>query len=307
MGAKRHETVVVLINWFHAERTVSSIRQFEHWRKLHPRLIVVCNGDTEEGRALLRKACSKAALLIEMPENTGFSGANNAGIREALALGADRIGLINTDAEISETDFGRLLEAFDEIDHLAAAGPLVVEQQGDREIVYAGGRDISQWRQTRIQHAGNAGGAGAQRYTKPDYVMGTAMVANRAAWERVGLFDERYFFSGEVADWCERARGMGFQIAVDTTAQALHHTNLAGTAAREGGYLYYSLRNRFLFISKHRHDQRLRLYARWAATGVLEAAKAVLRGKRGRAVACLTAIRDGLAGHFGRRSPVVSG
>lgn len=305
MGAKRHEPVVVVINWFHAERTLSCIRQLESWRKLHPRLIVVCNGDTAEGRALLRKACSKTVLLIEMPENTGFSGANNTGIGKALALGADRIALLNTDAEIGEADFGRLLEAFDEIDHLAAAGPLVIEQQGDLEVVYAGGRDIGKWRQTRIPHAGRSGETGAQRYTQPDYVMGTAMIVSRAAWEKVGPFDERYFFSGEVADWCERARLLGFQITVDTTARALHHTSLAGTAAREGDYLYYSLRNRFLFISKHRTGQRLPLYVHWAATGVSEAAKSVLRGKWGRAGACLSAIRDGFAGHFGKRSPGV--
>ena len=303
MALKTHDLIVVLINWFHAERTVSCIRRFGNWRTLRPGLIVVCNGDTVEGRAKLREACGKDVMLIEMPENTGFSGANNTGIRRALELGAKRISLFNTDAEIAEPNFARLLEAFDNVDGLAAVGPLIVEQRDGGEVVFAGGRDISRWRQTRIPFHRDAVEAAGTRYRQPDYVMGTAMVSDRTAWEQAGLLDERYFFSGEVADWCERVRALGFQLAVDTTARALHHSNLAGSTAREGDYLYYSLRNRFLFAARHRSGQRFRFVMRWTAIGLGEAAKAMVRGKWVRAGACLSALRDGLAGRFGRRRP----
>ena len=208
-----------------------------------------------------------------------------------------------TDAEIAEPDFARLLEAFDNVDGLAAVGPLIVEQRDGGEVVFAGGRDISRWRQTRIPFHRDAVEAAGTRYRQPDYVMGTAMVSDRTAWEQAGLLDERYFFSGEVADWCERVRALGFQLAVDTTARALHHSNLAGSTAREGDYLYYSLRNRFLFAARHRSGQRFRFVMRWTAIGLGEAAKAMVRGKWVRAGACLSALRDGLAGRFGRRRP----
>ncbi|WP_162841435.1 glycosyltransferase [Salaquimonas pukyongi] len=301
MGAEKHQLAVVLINWFHARRTLSCIHQIRKWRIVRPLLIVVCNGDTGEGRADLRKACSKRIELIEMARNTGFGGANNAGIERALALGADRILLLNCDAEIGEPDVERLLGAFGKTERLAAVGPLVVERRGKQKVEFAGGRDISQGRQTRIRHEGRNACISSGRYVYPEYVMGTALICDRTAWEKIGQFDERYFFSGEVADWCRRAQAAGFLVAVDTTVRAIHHADMAERATREGDYLYYSLRNRFLFITKHRGGQKLPLFLRWSFIAALEAGKSLVRGKWARAGACLAAVRDGWSGRFGPR------
>lgn len=36
---------------------------------------------------------------------------------------------------------------------------------------------------------------------------GASMFATRALWERVGMFDDRYFLLFEASDWCARAHG----------------------------------------------------------------------------------------------------
>jgi GT2 family glycosyltransferase len=250
----------------------------------------------------LRSACRQDARLIELPENTGFSGANNTGIREALASGFAVIALINTDAEIEEGDFLRLLEAFDRFERLAAVGPLVVEPRDGGEISYEGGRDIAYWRQTRIQSQNAPNGSAQARYSEPSYVIGTVFVASAAAWREAGLLDESYFFSGEIADWCERARNCGYRLMVDGNAKAWHDTRMAGHKTRTGDYLYYSLRNRFLFVKKHRRAPMVALFAYWTAIALFEAAKSLVRGRFRQARACGSAVRDGLFGRYGARA-----
>ncbi|MCB1385604.1 MAG: glycosyltransferase family 2 protein [Nitratireductor sp.] len=300
MPSNERNIAVIFINWFHAGRTIASVARIGRWRRLHPAVFVVCNGDTPAGRASLRDACTGHARFLELPNNAGFAGGNNAGIRAALEAGFDKIALINTDAEIAEDDFATLLQAFGQVRDLAAASPLIVERDGARESVYAGGQDISRARQTRIVFGGEGSNA---RFTHPDHLMGTVLVTRSAAWRRVGPLDEAYFFSGEVADWCERARAQGFALAVDREARAFHDAAMAGDGARDGDYLYYSLRNRFLFIARHRVRRKAFLFARWTVIALFEAAKALATGRFNRARACLAAARDGVRGRWGARHP----
>jgi hypothetical protein len=55
-----------------------------------------------------------------------------------------------------------------------------------------------------------------------DWVTGAVLVARRAAIERVGLMDERYFLYWEDLDWCYRMRRNGWKIYYVPEARAVH-------------------------------------------------------------------------------------
>jgi len=64
------------------------------------------------------------------------------------------------------------------------------------------------------------------------------------------LLDEDYFFSGEIADLCYRASKKDLKNVVFPEWICRHSPE--DSALRSYVYKYYSLRNRFLFIKKHK-------------------------------------------------------
>ena len=139
-----------------------------------------------------------------------------------------------------------------------------------------------------------------------DYVSGTAALIGRWTFEAVGLLDEDYFFGGEMADFCCRARGEGLRCVTDTRARATHDLQRSSDL-REALHAYYTLRNRFLYVRKHHPERRRSLYAVWGWRGLRAIAGSLARGRLARARALSLGLADGLGGHFGGRNERVLG
>ena len=132
-----------------------------------------------------------------------------------------------------------------------------------------------------------------------DYVPGTVALVRAEVFRRVGLFDEDYIFSGEMADFCRRAGGQGYASAVCPHARATH---APGGGARSTLYRYYTLRNRFLYSRKFYPSRRALFACGWSAVGLAMAARSLIQGRPVEARAAWRALRDGLAGRFGNRN-----
>ena len=237
--------------------------------------------------------------LIRNPVNLGFSGGNNRGIVRALSASDAPILLMNNDAFVEEQDIIRLLNMLQEDEELGLIGPLIFDADQRDRLLSAGGRDIGRYVNTHICEA-TAGDSVHQ----VDYVPGTVMVVRAEVFRAVGLFDEEYFFSGEVADLCERARQHGYASAIDTRARAFHSLGRSSDL-RETLHAYYVLRNRFLFVRKFRHAQRVSLYSFWVLYGLGVSLKARSQGKSAKARAVRLGLLDGLRGRFGGRNEYV--
>ncbi|MBU0703698.1 MAG: hypothetical protein KKC18_07510, partial [Chloroflexi bacterium] len=134
-----------------------------------------------------------------------------------------------------------------------------------------------------------------------DYVPGTAILIAAEVFKRVGLLDEEYFISGEIADFCLRARRHGYRPLIDPTVTVYHDTGRS-SELRVAFYTYYFLRNRFLFVRKFYPRWQLFLFLRWGLFGLVSIAGSRLRGQRRRASALALALRHGIIGRFGDRS-----
>ena len=60
----------------------------------------------------------------------------------------------------------------------------------------------------------DARGFGRHEPGARDFLTGAALCIPRAAWDRVGPFDERLFLYYEDVEWCLRARAAGFALRV---------------------------------------------------------------------------------------------
>lgn len=280
---------VIVINWNAAEDTIRCVRSVLGWSSLQPAVWVVDNASTNRDAGLIVQHCPQARVLCN-PVNRGFAGGNNPAIAGALEEGSEALLLLNNDAAIEEKDVALLIEALGSDPKIGLVGPTMWD--GGR-LISIGGRDISRHVVTHIRPAEPPTGL-----LDVDYVSGTVALVRAEVFREVGLLDEEFFFSGEMADLGRRAVDRGYRCVVEGRARATHE--LARSAqARNRLHAYYIIRNRFLFIRKHCPSQRFYLYPFWAGYSLCLCAVDLLKGNGQQARAAALALLDGLTGRFG--------
>lgn len=284
---------VVILNWNAAEDTASCLRSVLAWETTgvvgRPTIWVVDNGSRPPGIEPIRRGFPGVCLL-QSSTNRGFAGGTNLGIEAALSSGADAVLLLNNDAAVDGSSVAAMLETLASAPDIGVVGPTVWHRG---KCVSVGGRNIARHGATHL------------RLREPpttildvDYVPGTVALVKRQVFESVGLLDEDYFFGGEMADLCHRARLRGFRSVTDPRGRALHDLDRS-SHDRHTLHIYYIVRNRFLFVHRHYARGRPWLYARFIVRAVVTALAALCRGKRRRARAVTLGVLDGIRGRFG--------
>lgn len=309
---------VVILNWNQAAATIRCVEAVAAWTHVAPDIWVVDNASQDGSRDLIMKHCPNACVLAS-DINLGFAGGNNLALRRILSSQVEVVLLLNNDAVIAEDQVQHLLAELETHPRLGLVGPLLEERRGlsspkrfaqasKEQVVTAGGRDIARHLGTRHEcpAADLPALIATHRLLDVDYVPGTVALIRADLFRTVGLFDEDYFFSGEMADFCRRALSQGYASAVCPRAWATH---APGGGARATLYRYYTLRNRFLYIRKFYparsgiNPSRRALFAcLWSAVGLAMVARSLALGHPAEARAAWRALRDGLAGRFGNRN-----
>jgi GT2 family glycosyltransferase len=293
---------VVVINWRQEVQTLRCISSIRQWRTLKPILVVVDNQSTSESEQTLNSALNPDELICS-EANVGYAGGNNLGIAHASHRDASFILLLNSDAAIAETDVDRLLGRLRRDPAIAVLGPVLIEHRHGITTRYAGGRDILQHASTRQTLGVNdATNRAACPLIDVEYVPGAVFMSRRSLFEEIGALDEQFFFSGEIADLCRRARERGQRVCVDLSLEARHNIEDGPRGLRDTLYVYYSLRNRLLYAKKHENARRTRFFVLWLRLCLTELAKALARMRLRKARAILLAIAHGSVGRFGNQN-----
>ncbi len=206
--------------------------------------------------------------------------------------------LLNNDARIAEAAAIHLLELLEEVKTAAIVAPLLYYGQvlGGEEaqaLHSAGSRDPLWHHQNQIRQPP----ATVDHYAV-DYVSGAVVIIRSELLREIGLFDERYFFNLEVADLCRRARQAGWLSLIDKGARAYHNLDRSARL-RNTLYVYYIMRNRFLYMRKFYRIGVIPFALFWTLYGVLLWLKLRLAGQHPQAKAVAMGVVDGLHGRWG--------
>jgi len=285
---------IVILNWNAAADTLRCLQSIAGWHTLRPAVWVVDNASADDSVPRIAQAFPDATI-ISCEKNLGFAGGNNRALAEILKTGDAPILLLNNDAIIAEADVQTLLATLRTEPSAGFVGPLLVDSDRPDRILSAGGQTpVTHWR----SHA--PGRPATDAPFAVDYVPGTVLLAAAGAFRQIGLLDERYFFSMEVADLCYRAARAGWKSLIEPRTRA-SHTVSRSAGVRRTLHPYYISRNRFLFLRKH-FPRRLDLFAFWIGYSLLLSLKTGLTGQRDTARAVWLGLRDGLRGVGGNRN-----
>lgn len=182
-------------------------------------IIVVDNGSTDGSVEFIRTAYPQVKLLA-LPENTGFTGGINAGVR---AGSAEYICWFNNDAEAEPDFLKNLVEglAKRQDEGFAMAAPRVTFQANPGLInsvgQFIGPDGIGRDRGFR-QPDGPAFDTGLEIFGPA----GVAALYRREIFNKIGLLDETFFLYSEDVDFNYRAQLAGYRCIYVPLARVAH-------------------------------------------------------------------------------------
>lgn len=218
-------------------------------------IAVVDNASTDGTPAIVRTRWP-AVRLIALPENAGFSAANNRGVERTEG---ELVLFLNPDTVVPPAAIDRLVAALDRRPDVAIAGPRLVDADGRAELSH--GRMISPWAELRQRMLvrGNDRrawpfGGWVERLTRRtrevDWVSGACLLVRRADLTAAGGWDERFFMYAEDVDLCAAVRARGRKVLFTAESQIVHLRGRSAASAPTATRAAYR-RSQLAFYAKH--------------------------------------------------------
>jgi len=271
-----HPSISVIIpNWNGAQHLPTCLAALRRQTYRDFEVIVVDNASTDGSRELLARDYPEVRL-VALPENRGFTGACNAGLRAARG---ELLILLNND---TEADPGWLAAIADASARHPEAGLIA------SKIMLFDRRDVFHTAGDFYRVDGLPGNRGVwQRdvgqYESEGYVFsacGGAATYRRAMLEEVGLLDEDFFYSCEDMDMAWRAQLAGWRCLYTPRAVIYHRLAATGGGATAS---FYDGRNFIYVIIKDYPGSLLRRFWWQVLRAQLHIAIEALRAWRGAA------------------------
>ena len=237
---------VVVVNF---NDTMASIRALRSAASADPvMLILVDNCSDEDPTAAVTASCPDA-VVERLAENSGYAAACNHGVQVGAARGADRVLVMNNDAELTAGALDRLTAADREHPGCILA-PLIVYADAPNEVWSAGG--YLEPPCVRNHHLGLGEPRAAYASARPvEWATGCALYFSIATFVRVGPFDEAFFLYLEDVDWCLRARRVGITTWIIPEAIVRHDVSRTTAGLPSETIRYYAYRNHFRLAFRH--------------------------------------------------------
>lgn len=202
-------------------------------------IVVVDNASVDDSVARVRERFPQVRL-IGNSVNAGFARANNQGARACVG---DFLLLLNTDTEVRAGALEALVSFLTAHGGIGIAGARLVSADGSVQsscrtepcLINALLEALGLTRlapRSRLFGRPEMTWFDHQSVADVDYVSGACLLIRRDLWERLGGFDEGFFFYGEDADLCRRARQAGSRVVYFPGAEVLH---LGGASAARVG------------------------------------------------------------------------
>lgn len=252
-------------------------------------VIIVDNASTDGSPALIKRDYPWVKL-IELPTNTGFTGACNAGMRAARG---EIVALLNNDTEVDSGWAAAVMDAFARHPEVGsvASKMLLFDQRdhihttGDLFTIDGRARNRGVWQRD------------AGQFDREEYVFsacGGSSAYRRVMLDHIGLLDDDFFFSGEDVDLGWRVNLSGWRCLYTPAAIVYHHLSATGGGVTAS---FYDGRNLIFILVKNLPAALWRKYAGLIFRAQARQAWQALRAWRGKAArAKLRGMVAGIAG-----------
>ncbi len=238
---------IIILNWNNAPDTINCLDSLFKIHYKETVLLVVDNASTDGSLEKIRSWCNSNNIthqvhLLSLPENQGFAGGNNAGIKYAIDRKADYVLLLNNDTLVPPDFLAQMVATIQNDPQIGVLGCRIYHFPEQQKIWFNGGRiDYLRGFGTHFKDS-------FEGLRECDFITGCLMLIPVKVLQKSGLFDERYFLIAEDSDLSQRIKKAGYKVTIDTHVH-IHHK----ISSTMGGFYspltqYYFHRNRMLFM-----------------------------------------------------------
>ncbi len=241
-------------------------------QRAHPGLeldvIVVDNGSRDASVARVRESVL-APRLIAWVRNRGFAAAVNAGMR--IRRGR-HVLLLNSDVRVGPDLLSRGVAILDSSSEIGILGPALFHPDGrpQRSVHALPGLQtefipevLMRWFRPAGFVSRTRSGGMAAALRDVEAVRGAAFFIRGELLEKVGLFDEGYFFFLEETDYCARVRASGARVAYSDTLRADHRLGSSSTRRAPLATRIEFHRSLYRFLARWRSPRSARIARVW--------------------------------------------
>lgn len=243
---------------------------------LHDMEIIVVDNASKDKSVEMVKTDYPFVRLIENKSNTGFSEANNEGIR--ISKG-ENILLLNTDTIVEKNLFDTLLTAIEKDKKIGVVGPKIINSDGTIQqslgyfpnllkiffwMTFLDDLPIFSYL-LRPYHIKDSKYYNNIFY--PDWVTGACLLVRRKAIQAAGMLDSKIFMYGEEVEWCYRIKQANFKVLYTPYTKVKHFKGGSGVGDISG--IVEEFKSLTYFYVKHKTRAELILLKILIKLGIL--------------------------------------
>ena len=230
---------IVVLHYGDAGHTCRCIESL-YARNTSRAVVIVVDNGTENPELSKLESLYADLMIIRLPENLGWAGGCNAGVRAALAGDAQAVCLLNNDTIVPGG-----ADALDQLSkRFIETGPCLLQPRISYMDADKGEQiDPASWPWAKSI---------SENVYELNFAYGACLLVHTEIFNRIGLFDERFFLQLEETDFYQRAVKQGYKSYCDTSV-LIRHVESAGFGHHMTPLkCYYITRNTLLLLEKHR-------------------------------------------------------
>jgi GT2 family glycosyltransferase len=248
---QKHLISVIIVNWNTRKLLRGCINSLLDAELGSDCEIVVVDNNSSDGSAEMIEQEFPEVRLIANRDNRGFAVASNQGIHASCGR---YVLLLNPDTKATKSFLRILLEVLENNSKAAAAGPLLVHQNGEiqlsclllptlwRELLFmlhlkSLHKDFSKIRENLEPR-------------KVETIGGACILIRREVLNQIGLLDEQFFLYSEEIDLCRRILESGREIYWAPMAKLIHYGGESSKQAERQTFIEL-FRSKVVYFRKH--------------------------------------------------------
>lgn len=194
-------------------------------------VIVVDNASTDDSVAVLRQQFPQIKL-IESKQNLGFAGGVRLGVAQASG---HYLLLLNPDTVILDNAIDKLVKFAQQYPNNGIWGGVTLnndlslnsqhawEKPTFKNLLFSALGLSKTFNKSAFFNSANYGDWARDSIKEVDILSGCFFLTTRQLWDQLGGLDVSFFMYAEEADYCLKAKALGYQPIVTPDARIIHH------------------------------------------------------------------------------------
>ncbi len=216
---------IIIVTWNTAQITKKCVDTINKYLP-NQEIIVVDNGSEDNTVDILRKI--KNVKIIENHANLGFAKANNIGLKYATS---NYIVFMNSDIELIDISFIKMINYLKINSDIGLIGPKFLNPDlTPQASVFPPQTALNAFKEFWLgkKDAYSKYFPNTKNPIEVSYISGGCIITNKKFFEKIGKWNEKYFFYFEDMDLCRQVRLFGKKIIFFPECQVIHRHGASG-------------------------------------------------------------------------------